>query len=128
MRLILALGLTLFEVLVSLFIFSLLLLGLDVMELSALHLGRQAYFTDLAGQQLRNMEERLRMLGESEGLNPLIAAWERENKHILPQGAGLVSGNYPDYTITVYWGGQRELVCKKSPGEYAGCITEHFIL
>ena len=117
MRLILALGLTLFEVLISLLILSLVLLGLDVMELSALRLNRKAYFSAVAEQQLHNMEERLSFLGALGDPAQQIERWNGENKRLLPLGAGRVQGHYPLYTITLYWG-----------GEQAGYITEDFSL
>ena len=104
----LASGVTLFEVLLSLFLLSLLLLGLDVMEVEALHLTRKMYFASLAEQQLENMEERLRLLGTEAGLEQELNAWNQENHRLLPQGAGWVSGHYPAYTITLYWSEKKE--------------------
>ena len=120
MRLILASGLTLFEVLISLLLLSLALLGLDAMELSALKLNRQAYYSALAEQQVHNLEERLRLQGAGEGVDLPIAAWNRENSLILPQGSGRVEGHYPEYTISLCWGGRQE--------EGGTCLSEAFIL
>jgi hypothetical protein len=128
MRPILALGLTLFEVLVSLFILSLMLLGLDVMELSAWHLSQQSYFEGLAYQELHNMEERLRMAGSFYPIDSLVREWNRENQQVLPQGRGLVSGSYPEYTLLLYWGGEQAEVCGRTKGAYEGCISKKYIL
>jgi len=116
----LASGVTLFEVLLSLILLSIVLLGLDVMELEALHLSWKAYFASLAEQQLENMEERLRMLERQEGLEQESEAWNQENHRLFPQGTGEISGRYPDYTITLYWGEKER--------KRAECISEHFML
>ncbi len=120
MRLILASGLTLFEVLISLILLSLALLGLDGMELSALRLNHRAYFSALAEQQVHNLEERLRLVGAGEGLGQQVAAWNQENSRILPRGSGRVSGHYPEYQIALFWGEKRE--------EQGECLSETFIL
>ncbi|HSW71664.1 MAG TPA: hypothetical protein VLH77_06810 [Gammaproteobacteria bacterium] len=113
-------GVSLIEVLLSLFLLSLLLLGLDVMELEALRLYRQAYFASLAEQQLENMEERLRILDVQGGLNGELFAWNQENKELLPQGLGSVTGTYPVYLITLSWGNKEE--------KTAGCLRAQFVI
>lgn len=128
MRPILALGVSLFEVLVSLLLLSLVLLGLEVMQVSALHLNINACLVTVAEQQLQNIEERLRLLGPSGPYDQQLAAWNQENQRVLPQGWGAVSGSYPNYTLTLYWGKKQDQSCEKSREEHAGCLSENFNL
>ncbi|HSW70929.1 MAG TPA: hypothetical protein VLH77_02995 [Gammaproteobacteria bacterium] len=112
-------GLTLFEVLVSMLLLSLLLLGLEGMTLSAFSLNQKAYYAALAEQQLYNMEERLRLIGSfEEKLDQQLELWNEENKRLLPQGWGWLDGHYPEYSLTLSWG-------KK---EKQNCLSERIIL
>ncbi len=108
MRLILTSGLTLFEVLISLLLFSLALLGLDAMLLSSWQFNRKAYFSALAEQQMHNLKERMRLQDGGEELAHSIAAWNQENHRILPSAEGGVEGAYPDYRLSLCWGDQQE--------------------
>ena len=105
---ILALGFSLLEVLISLFILSIALLGLDATGLFSWQLQLNAYYAALAEQQLQNMEERLRLLEVSPfALEQEVALWNLENKRLLPKVKGKVSGTYPNFELSLIWGQKR---------------------
>ena len=97
-------GFCLMEVLVSLLLFSFILLGFDAMEVYSLRSLRNSYYLNVATGQLNNMAERLRALADNSGIEQQIQIWNRENQKILPTGHGTVSGYYPFYKIILYWG------------------------
>ena len=97
-------GFCLMEVLVSLVLFSFILLGFVAMEIYSLRSLRNSYYLNVATWQLNNMAERLRALGDHFGIEQQIQIWNRENQKILPTSNGIVSGHYPFYNITLYWG------------------------
>jgi prepilin-type N-terminal cleavage/methylation domain-containing protein len=96
-------GFTLIEVLISLLLLSFILSGFDAMELYSLNSLRNTYNFHLATQQLISMTERLRSMGPYPYQNE-EAIWNEQNKQLLPRGVGTVAGQYPDYTVTLYWG------------------------
>jgi len=101
MRLILTSGLSLIEVLVSLFLLSLVLLGLDAMVISSARLQLKVYYASLAEQQLQNMTQRLRL---DANVSDQVLRWNQENQLLLPQGRGWVEGIDPAYSIKLCWG------------------------
>lgn len=103
-------GFTLIEILVSLTLFAFILLGFDAMQLSAWRMNQSAYFLSTATHQMQGMGQRLQALGENNGLDRQITDWNAENQLVLPQGYGIVSGNYPNYQIELRWqeGGQKK--------------------
>jgi len=82
-------GFTLLEVLVSVFILILVFLGLEAMELIALHQSQMAYHLSIATCQLNNMTERLRAFQGREGVEQEIEKWNKENKTVLPQSKSI---------------------------------------
>jgi hypothetical protein len=71
-----------------------------------------------------NMEERLRTLQNFEGMDAQIQTWNKENATILPQGKGEVSGEYPHYLVTIFWG-KNEDHCELSHVGPSGCLVEN---
>lgn len=97
-------GFSFMEILVSLFLFSLILYSFDRLEIYALRQHQQAYFFNIATLQYLNMVERLRALQSSAGLSEQVVEWNRQNHLILPQGQGSVRGYFPTFTVSLYWG------------------------
>lgn len=97
-------GFSLIEVLISLVLISLVLLGFDVMQLYSLEKNRDAYYLSAAQNQLASFANQLRNLNSSTDLKKQISLWNRQNKEILPLGKGSVTGAYPEYTETLQWG------------------------
>lgn len=116
-------GFTLIEVLVSLLLLALMLLGFEAMQIYSLRETRAAFYFAVATNQLTAMVERLRALKEYEGLDKQISIWNSQNQEILPQGLGVVSGIYPSYTITIYWGKQQD-ECKQMQLGRVGCLSK----
>lgn len=114
-------GFSLIEVLISLLILSLILLGFDAMEISALRLNREAYLFSVAENQLNSMIERLRAGAINE-----IEIWNQQNKELLPEGRGSVSGQYPEFLITLFWGEKTEKKnCEESQIGKLKCLKMH---
>jgi hypothetical protein len=96
-------GLTLLEVLVSLVLLMLMLLGFDAMQLSALRSAKSAYYLSVATQQVDVIVQRLSVLKELFN-GDAIAEWNIENQTVLPNGLGRVDGQFPNYRISINWG------------------------
>jgi prepilin-type N-terminal cleavage/methylation domain-containing protein len=114
-------GFSLIEVLISLLIFSLVLLGWDALGIYSYKTSRDAYFFSVALNQLEEMSERLYALKQFDGLSEQIILWNQHNQEILPQGSGEVAGVYPYYLITLHWGDNFE--CGKDDFLKINCIS-----
>jgi len=86
---------TLLEVLISLFILALMLLGLDAMQLSSLRQAKTAYYFSVATQQLASMAEHVKAQS--------YPAFKVSPE--LPQGRAMLTGTYPNYTLSICWKG-----------------------
>ncbi len=120
-------GFSLIEALISLFLIALLLFGLDAAQLYSLKEARNAYFASVALNQINNGIERLIALNTHEGLDEQIAVWNTENQNVLPAGFGTITGQYPNYIITVYWG-SHDHHCQKQQLGASGCLRKRMIL
>ena len=96
-------GFTLLEILISLFLLSLILLGLDAMQIYALRENRAAFYFLTAENQIDAMIERLYALNTQENLAEQINIWNQQNQEVLPLGKGSVSGYFPSYTLKIEW-------------------------
>lgn len=94
-------GFTLIEVLISLLILSFILLGFNAMQLHALRENRNAYYFSVAQNQINSLLERSYA---QELSSQQIATWNLQNQKSLPNGTGRISGHYPSYQITIFWG------------------------
>lgn len=120
-------GFSLIEVLISLLLLSFILLGFEATEVNSMRDSRAAYYFDVANNQLSNMYERLKLLGDYSDISPQVDAWNKENQIVLPQGKGQVVGRFPKFTIMVYWGDKQNMCTQNQLGS-SGCITQHIIL
>jgi prepilin-type N-terminal cleavage/methylation domain-containing protein len=98
-------GFTLIEILISLAIISIMLLGMDTLHLATLNTAQQHYSRCIASQQVRNL--RVYLLREHALSAQTLASWNAQNAKVLPQGEGRVSGNYPHYSVDIKWGSSR---------------------
>jgi prepilin-type N-terminal cleavage/methylation domain-containing protein len=117
-------GYSLIEVLMSLALLSLALLGVDAMEIQSLHENRNTYFFNVAINQFQSMRDRLHVLNKNSHLDDAVSKWQNENKIVLPQGYGQVIGSYPDYVVTLFWGEASHTECQKMTVSNAGCLSE----
>lgn len=107
-------GFSLIEVLISLLLFTIILLAFNVMQLTAWRMNQSAYFLTTATLQIQAMKERLRVLDKEQDLSDLVARWNVENQTVLPQGNGSVLGRYPDYSIELCWTNKRKCLYAKN--------------
>jgi hypothetical protein len=118
-------GMSLIEILVSLFLLSLIQLGAVEMQCLALREDYDAWIFMIATVQLNNITERLHT---DFLLDNQIKQWNQENEKVLPQGIGKVTGDYPEYTVTLYWGNPRLPYCKENQLATIGCLQEKIII
>lgn len=97
-------GFSLIEVLISLIILAFILLGFDALQIHALRENQRAYFITVATNQLFSLAEQLRESDNSTDVTSIVTEWNNQNKEVLPEGRGIISGNFPDYWITIFWG------------------------
>lgn len=98
-------GFSFIEILISMLLLSLIFLGMDGAGVYALHNDKNAWVYRVAFNQLSNMTERLRVVGDdNQYLKQQIEVWNRQNAEILPNGKGTVIGEYPSYIVSVSWG------------------------
>jgi len=120
-------GFTLLEVLISLVLLSFILLGFDEMEIYSLRSISAAYYFHIATEQLNSMIERLHTAGINFSVNEQIDIWNSQNKQLLPTGEGEITGSYPNYTITLYWGDTPH-ICQEIHLGQSGCIQRSITL
>lgn len=115
-------GLTLLEVLISLFIFSLLLFGLDAMQVHTLRHAKASFYASVAMQQIENMIEHLKV-AKGAPLEELEKKWNEQNQRILPNGRGVLMGIYPHLKIAIFWGKEEgDLECNEDKLDQDGCL------
>lgn len=117
-------GSSLIEILISLLILSILLLGVDAMQITSLRETRASYYFSVATQQLQIMSERLHSL-KARDINEQLTQWNKQNNEVLPQGHGVISGDYPHFTLTIFWGNADTNECNKNKIGQSGCLSEH---
>lgn len=115
------LGTSLIEVMISLLLLSIFLFGLDATQITALSHTKAAYFFSVAVQQVKQMGERL-IACKKNHCDQQITLWNQQNAEVLPQGRGKVSGSYPDYLITLFWGNKKREVCQQNKIGKEGCL------
>ncbi len=120
-------GFTLIEVLISLVLLSFILLGFDAMEVYSLRSARAAYYFHVAAHQLMSISERLRAMGQHFYIGEQVDIWNAQNKQLLPKGEGTVTGSYPNYEITIYWGDMPH-VCQEIQLGQSGCVQKSMTL
>lgn len=108
-------GLSLVEILVSLLLLSLLLLGTEAVQYIALRDTKTAYYVSVAHTQLNNMAERLRINLKQDPndrninqINEQISSWNAQNLLVLPQGKGTITQDGSLYVLSLFWGNQRD--------------------
>jgi len=116
-------GLSLFEVLVSLLLISLILFGLETGQVYSIKQARMAWFLNTAMNQMNNATERLIALQTYGGLKEQTDLWNAENKRVLPSGFGTLSGAWPNYSVTIYWGKISHHCAKQKTGS-SGCLRQ----
>ena len=111
-------GFTFIEIMVSLLILSLMLLGLDLAQLTALRNSNTSYYFAAAVSQLHLMQERLRVLNDAD-MSDQLQRWNQQNAKLLPHGHGIVDNK----KVTVYWGEGKSTSCVTNQIGLSGCVT-----
>lgn len=117
-------GFSLIEVMVSLLLLSMSLLGLDAMQFYALQRAQHVYYYHQAMNQLMNMTERLAVLKNDEAIVDEVPHWNEENNQVLPNGRGEVQGSFPRYTLIIFWG-KSAMNCAENKIGATGCLREN---
>lgn len=110
-------GLSLIELLISLMLMAVLLLGIDAMQIAALQHSMTNYHFAVAKQQIDVMHER-RILYRN---NAYLLKWNEQNQKVLPQGYGIVKSN-PKAEIAIFWGNKNEQNCQTNQVGAEGCL------
>ena len=117
-------GFSFIELLISLLLLALVLLGFDAMEIYALRETQAAYFFSVAENQLHSMVEHLYALEKSADISQTVDSWDKQNHEVLPHGKGYVVGVFPNYKITIFWGEKtNKCTCPKKLLEKNYCLT-----
>ncbi len=109
------------EVLVSMVILSLMLLGLDALQLTTLKEAKANYYLSTAIFQLENLANRLKIMDESDWDNQLIE-WNQENQLVLPQGRGTLKKTDTTTEISIFWGESSLQACDHNTTGSSGCL------
>lgn len=108
-----ATGTTLIEILISMLLISILLLGVDAMQVISLKQAKVNYYFAAAEQQINNLIEEL-----SINHNPDLVTWNKQNQIVLPQGRGVMTKN----AIAIFWGSFNEEKCEANKIGTSGCL------
>lgn len=149
-------GFSMMEILVTIVVLSIGLLGLAGLQVSGLRNNQSAYYRTVAMQQAYNVADRIRAnaagasAGDydsisgtatdpgciSTGCTPAQMAqydqyrWNTDNAALLPSGTGTVTRNNNLYTVTVMWDDQRSGAtgtgCSGNPAVDLTCFTMSF--
>lgn len=95
-------GASMIEFMISLFILSIMLLGVDAVEMLALKGAVQSYYLAFAVRQVSVIQERL-ILSDEKDARIWLIPWNRQNKESLPDGWGELSGTFPDPKLKICW-------------------------
>lgn len=114
-------GFSLFEVMISLFLLSLFLIGWETMQVIGLGCVETAYHHTVAVYQLNAMAERF-VAARGEDLTEQIALWNNQNAAILPRGRGEIQLGDDSYQINLHWGGKIPN-CNRIEWGASGCIN-----
>lgn len=100
-------GITLFEILISMLLLSIAFLGMDAAHITSFRAIEAGYHFMHAEQQMNAMINRL-LLIHGENIDAMVSDWNQQNSQVLPRGRGVVRGNYPEYIVTLSWGDIRD--------------------
>jgi len=114
-------GFTFLEILFSLLLISLLLLGMDATLFTSLRQVKSNLYFTSAIQQLAVITERLKIMPAAE-LTETVKHWNEQNQHVLPQTTGWVEKKANAYSIVITWGGYKAKNCQKNIIGETGCL------
>jgi|GEM_PF-3611090 len=110
-------GLTFIEVLVSLFLLSVMILSLAAVQLTALREAKMNYWYSVAAQQIINLHEITTAMHASD--ETAIVRWSEQTALLLPRGqAKKISAK----KILIHWGNRSEPSCTNNVIGSSGCL------
>lgn len=114
-------GFSWIEVLVSLNIILVLLLGLNATYVNTLKATKMTYYAAVAAQQLRSFSE---VLYATNGANiaQIRKQWHMQLAKVLPHGREIIHINNGYLVASVLWGND-SIDCQKPITDQAGCIN-----
>lgn len=115
-------GLSFIEIVVSIVLLSLLVLGTSAVQYVALRDTKTAYYVSVAHTQLNNMAERIK-LGLKNDIDAELTSWNDQNQTMLPQGKGTISRDGSIYVLSLFWGNQQNVdECYQNQIGPSGCL------
>ena len=113
-------GFGLLEVLVSIFILSLAVMGLDAMLLTAFREAKAGYYFRAAIQQIQNIATISSVADEIESQK---ITWNLQNKELLPNGRGVIEENFSYIKMHITWGDDSNSACQHHQiSQTHGCL------
>ncbi|MBX3709259.1 MAG: hypothetical protein KIT56_07515 [Gammaproteobacteria bacterium] len=116
-------GISLIELLTSLMLISILLLGVDAVLVTSIQQSRSVYYFAAAQQQINVISEKLKLIKNNQ-YQALLNAWNKQNQEVLPQGRGTIKGSDPNETVSIFWGNTQEQDCEKNKIGTEGCLRQ----
>lgn len=111
----------LLEILISFFLLSILLLGVDAINLLGIKQSKKIYYVSVAYNQLNGLIERLQ-IAKGYQFNQIIDRWNQQNEIALPHGWGTVTKKNLSFNITIFWGSVSHQTCPTLILGESGCI------
>ena len=118
-------GASLIEALVSLTLLSVIVLGVDAVQITSFKKNAISYYVSVAQQQVDILIEQL---SAGYTLSKVLSQWNAQNRLVLPQGAGTVTEIWPHYQYAIVWGGYALSQCQKNKIGSMGCLHDTFLV
>lgn len=114
---------TLIEMLVCLFLLSIMLCGLAIQQVYALRSVNRDVNLVMAIEQLNLIVAHIHLFAMD--LPPsIMTQWQRQCRKRLIDGVCKLSGSYPHYRIQISWG-PKSHPCTNTEGVHDTCLTYH---
>lgn len=115
-------GISFIEILITLFLFSVFMLGFSAMQITSLRDTKSAYYFAMATAQLDVMLKRLYLL-KGHYSDEQITLWNQKNHDVLPQGRGVITKQPSKIIVSIFWGNAQGETCYKNKVGESGCVS-----
>lgn len=112
-------GVHLIEVLISLFLLSIALFGVDAMLIHTTKEVTVLYHVHVAMQQLMHMQERI---VTERNVDLYLPAWNQQNKTVLPKGLGNYQIQNKFAKLNLHWNQRMDGICTENSA-IIHCLT-----
>jgi Tfp pilus assembly protein PilV len=113
-------GASIMELLVSMVLVSILLLGIDAMQIRGIQQAKINFYFAVSQQQISLMAERLRLSTHHASL--YLPEWNQQNQSLIPQAKSILNMSDSHYTLAVLWGSKNEQTCLQDKVGRKGCL------